>query len=451
MSVYKPCDIRGPVAELSAESYRVWGAALGAKLAPGARFVIGGDVRTHTPGFLAALAEGLVSQGLTVLNLGVLPTPMVYFGKDALNAEACAIVTASHNPPDINGLKWMFGVQPPTEGQVQELRAAAEGAAPVPRNGGACEDAEVAGSYEAWLRDAVADSPKPEGGLILVDPGNGCWCGHAARLLSRVFPDAAFEALHDEADGTFPNRNADCSKPAYLTKLADAVRARGASMGIAFDGDGDRVAFVDDEGEGLTAEEATYILQHSLGASMTGSSFVYDIKFSDLVANSAAELGATPLPERSGHAFIRARMLETGARFGAEISGHYFYGAIDARDDGLYSACRMLCHVARTGKRLSTLRKDCPQVFMTPDLRVTVPAEQRRQAIDGIKARFADRPQSTVDGVRIEFGTGWALVRASVTEPALTFRFEAGSAIELAALATMFADALAELGIDLKV
>jgi len=435
MSVYKPCDIRGPVAELSPELYRTWGASLARRVEPGTRFVIGGDVRTTTPGFLAALEEGLVAGGLHVLNTGVAPTPMVYFAKDAFGAAACAIVTASHNPPDINGLKWMFGNQPPTEQEVHALRDAVDHPPIDDRPLGVRESIDPTEAYSAWLAGTLGDGPRPENMTVVVDPGNGSWSGRAVPALAALFPGIRVMGIHDTPDGTFPNRNADCSRPQYLSVLSEAVVAQGAALGIAFDGDGDRVAFVDNEGVGLSAEEGTCVLLNSFGEALSGQAFVYDIKFSDRVSEAASGFGAEPLAERSGHAFIRARIQATDALFGAEISGHYFYGALESRDDGLYSACRMLCHLAREGRTLAELRHACPPIHMTPDLRVTVALADQPRVIEAVKAAFADRPQRFVDGVRVDFEDGWALVRASVTEPALTFRFEGASADALARIA----------------
>jgi len=459
VSVYKPCDIRGPVSELSPELYRRWGRSLGRRLEPGARFVVGGDVRATTPAFTAALIEGLCEQGMNVLDLGIVPAPMVYFARWSREARACAIVTASHHPPDNNGLKWTIGNQPPTEDDVLALEhdaVAEQDVGPRPPSGRHVR-ADITEEYGQWLQSVFGkqgQSRLAHGRArlgqslfsVVVDPGNGCWSGRAVRHLTQVFPDAGFLAIHDEPDGTFPNRNADCSKPQYLTRLSETVRERGAALGIAFDGDGDRVAFVDDEGVGLSAEEATYILLHSLGGELGGRAFVHDIKFSDRIAETAGRLGGIPITERSGHAFIRTRMIETRALFGAEISGHYFYGALHGGDDGLYTACRMLVHLAGRGESLTALRKECPPVHMTPDLRLRVTAEDHQRLIEDVKDAFQDRPQTLVDGVRIDFPDGWALIRSSVTEPALTLRFEAASDTGLDQLVRRFCERVPGLG-----
>lgn len=446
--MYKACDIRGKAGtELRPELYRSWGLALGNRLRPGECFVVGGDVRESTPASVAALIDGLVAAGVQTVDLGIVPTPLVYFAQRDLEASACAMVTASHSPPDINGLKWQIGGQPPDEAEVQSL----EHAAGHPRPGGRRRPLDVGPRYGEWLRQAWG-AGSGVAVRVVADPGQGCWAGRVAPYLRDVLPTAQVTAIHDRADGRFPERGPDCARPENLAALSRSVRSERADLGIAFDGDGDRVAFVDDEGGVLTAEETTQILLACYGAELKGRAFVHDIKFSDRVPEAAQELGAVPHPERSGHAFIRSRMLETGARFGAEISGHYFDADLAGGDDGLYTACRMIRHLAATGQRLADLRRACRPVYMTPDVRLSRPMDERFQdeVLDRIATVFADRPQSTVDGVRVDFPRGWALVRKSVTEARLTLRFEGHSEEDLASVVDRFCSELPELTEDLS-
>ncbi|MCR4413471.1 MAG: hypothetical protein NUV77_13705 [Thermoguttaceae bacterium] len=447
MSIYKPCDIRGDATtELSPDLYRVWGLALGRRIAPGEKFVIGGDVRASTPEFLAALAEGLCRAGVDVVDVGILPTPMIYYAKRRLRAPACAIVTASHNPAHVNGLKWMVGELPPTRADVRALQHATQpGACRARRKRTVPRRLDVTFDYVAWLQEVWAETP-PVPHPIVLDPMHGCWACRSRRYLQAVFPHSVFAPIHDSPDAAFAGRIPDCSRHELLDELAQAVEHQGAYMGIAFDGDGDRVAFVDDEGNALTAEEATWILLQSFADQWPGERFVYDLKFSDRIAESARQLGAEPIVERSGHAFLRTRMLKTRALFGAEVSGHYFFRELDGGDDGLYAACRMIAFLAHSGVRLSDLRRRCPRVFSTPDLRVALPAARQRRILDLVRRAWPDRPRSELDGVRVEFPEGWALVRGSVTESALTFRFEATDWLALNDLIWRFAQALPEIG-----
>jgi phosphomannomutase/phosphoglucomutase len=452
VSVYKPCDIRGDAAtQLTPALYRGWGRSLGHTLPPGTPFLVGGDVRQSTPGFVEALIEGLCEAGMAVADLGIVPTPMVYFAKRTEHAPACAIVTASHGPPPLNGLKWMIGDLPPGEQDVQALKRAVETHV---RGGdrlaaGTRRTLDVSSEYRQWLAATWQDKAHLAHGHVILDPGNGCWSGRALEYLTGVFPAARLSAIHDEPDGRFPHRDPDVTGPQYLARLSQAVRHAQADLGIAFDGDGDRVAFVDDEGTPLTAEEATWVLLNSFGPALQDQTFVHDIKFSDRVAEAAKKLGACPTAERSGHAFIRTRMIRSRALFGAEISGHYFYRELAGGDDGLFTACRVILYLAMRGETLAGLRKACPAVFMTPDLRLAVPVERQQAVIKEVAAAFQEYPQSFTDGVRIDFPHGWALVRSSVTETALTFRFEGDSQESLRSMVKAFCQRMPSLGREL--
>jgi len=449
MSIYKPCDIRGCAArELTPELYRQWGRTLGQQVEPGAKFVVGGDVRLSTPSFLAALIDGLCEAGVDLVDLGTLPTPMIYYAKQRLAAAGCAIVTASHNPADVNGLKWMVGRSPPTEDDVRSLQRGAEGRRRKSRRRTRTEPRtlDVSFDYVAWLQEVWMDTP-PLARPIVLDTMYGAWACRARRYLQAIFPRTFFCAIHDTPNGVFNGHSPDCSQPDRLEALSEAVYHQRACLGIAFDGDGDRVAFVDNQGGLFSAEEATWVLLQSLAPGLSGERFVYDVKFSDRIPEAALGFGAEPLAERSGHAFIRSRMLESKARFGAEVSGHYFFRDLAGGDDGLFAACWMISHLAHwADKSVSELRRACPDVFMTPDLRVPMEAPEQPAVLDRVRRAWREYPQTEIDGVRVTFPDGWALVRGSVTEPALTFRFEAGDWDGLGRLVRRFSEALPEVG-----
>jgi phosphomannomutase len=446
-----PCDIRGAETQLTPELYRRWGQVLAGQVEPKSKFVVGGDVRASTPGFLSALAHGLAEGGASVVDLGQLPTPMVYYAKRRLRAAGSAVVTASHNPAGQNGLKWMIGDLPPTADDVARLQCLAEtnnGAGHAPRSVAEPRPLDVTFDYVAWLQETWVDCLDAELRVVL-DPMHGCNAARARRYLQAVFPRCLFSALDDTPEPDFGGRTPDCSKLESLTELSTAVEHARADLGIAFDGDGDRVAFVDNDGVPLTAEEATCVLLESFGAEAEGQSFVYDLKFSDRVAETARRLGAEPLVERSGHAFIRRRVLETGALFGAEISGHYFHRCLEGGDDGLFTACWLIAWLAHSGRSLAEHRRDCPAVFITPDLRVALEPARQPDVLAGVRRAWSDHRQSSLDGVRIDFPDGWALVRSSVTEAGLTFRFESTGWSQLQHLVERFCEPLGEVGLRL--
>lgn len=448
MSIYKPCDIRGKVpSELWPELYRSWGITLGHEVEPGAKFVVGGDVRYSTPEFLAALVEGLCLAGVDAVTLGIVPTPMVYHAKRRTRAAGCAIVTASHNPPEFNGLKWMLGDNPPTAELLERLGREAERTERSPSNRRRTESRtlDVSFDYVARLQEIWVDTPHIPSQVVL-DPMHGCWSQKARRYLQAVFPHVVFSAVHDQADTHFGGATPDCSQPERLQRLSETVDRQRAQLGIAFDGDGDRMAMVDDDGVALSAEEAAMIFLKSFGRRLEGEAFVHDLKFSDRIAQTARRAGAEPVVERSGHAFIRGRMLATGALFGAEISGHYFFGELDGGDDGLFAACWMIDYLARCGRTLGELRRQCPPVFLTPDLRLPIDPTASDELIEAIRLAWSEYPQLSIDGVRVDFPDGWALVRASVTEPVLTFRFESTGLAELERLVRRYCDRIPKLG-----
>jgi len=414
-------------------------------LESGAVFPVGGDVRLTSSAFREAFIEGLIAVGLRVADLGTLPTPMVYFARRHFQASGCAMVTASHNPPDINGLKWMVGEFPPDEEEVQSLREGVEtGEVGENRDGGIREELDIAPAYRKWLHERWGDGRRR--GKIVVDPGNGCWSRRAGEYLGEVLPEMECIAIHDREEGLFRDRNPDSSRPEHLSRLAEEVVRREADLGVAFDGDGDRVTFVDEEGQVLTPEETAWILVQSFGEEWRGRTFVYDIKCSDRIPLAVRELGGNAGAQRSGHAFIRTSMIDRDGLLGAEISGHYFYGELEGGDDGLFTACRILRYLGEEGKSLAEMRRSCPLFFTTPDLRLKLAAGEQEEIIARIRDQFGDYPQSSVDGVKVVFPDGWALVRQSVTAPELTFRFEGGDAESLDSLVREFVGKLGRVG-----
>ncbi|MEW6752158.1 MAG: hypothetical protein AB1505_14425 [Candidatus Latescibacterota bacterium] len=444
MSVYKPCDIRGPVEELDADLYRAWGDLLAGRLEAGALFVVGGDVRLSTPGFQESLVQGLVEGGARVVDLGCVPTPWVYFARRHLGARGCAIVTASHSPPQVNGLKWMVGPLPPTQGEVQDLRCHTEAHRRVARGGGGCRAEDVGPAYRAWLGQRWGDARSRA--RVVLDPGGGAWAGRAAACLAAAFPGVGVTAIHDEPDGTFSRRHPDTARPQHLRALSEAVCREAADLGVAFDGDGDRLALVDGEGVVLSAEQVACILISSFGEEWAGRVGVHDVKCSDQVPAAIRQRGGRPLAQRSGHAFIRTSMMQCQGLFGTEISGHFFHGELDGGDDALFTACRFLWHMARQDTSAAELRRGCPAIHATPDLRVNVPPEDQEEAVEGVRRAFGHLPQSGLDGVRVEFPGGWALVRSSVTDAQLTFRFEGRTPDGLEEIVQSFAARLGSLG-----
>ena len=447
MSVYWPCDIRGQAtSELTPDLYRRWGAVLGRQAPRGGKFVVGGDTRGSTPEFLAALAEGLLTSELDVVNVGFLPTPMIYHAMGRIRADGCAIVTASHSDPAVNGLKWMIGDRPPTMEEVAALAKAVETVNGHAYNGErAARELDVTFDYVANLQEVFVDAMHAQLHIV-IDPLFGAWSMRARRYLQAIFPQCLFSAIHDRPDAAFGGLLPDCALHENLHDLAEAVYHAQADLGIAFDGDGDRLALVDDAGMILSPDEAAWIMLQCTGQSLRGERVVCDARLSDRIVEAVRELGGEPVRQRSGHAFFRAQMQNDNALFGAELNGHYFFRALGRIDDGLYAACRLIASLAETQSRLSDLRADSPTVYATPELRLEVACDKHLGLLTHLREQWADFPQSTIDGVRVDTPAGWFLLRSSITEPAMKVRFESIDFASLDDLVQRFSRSLPEVG-----
>lgn len=427
MSIFKACDIRGEYGtELTEALARRLGQAVGTRLA-GEAVVVGGDVRLSTPALKAALIEGLAETGCRVLDLGIVPTPVLYFAKARLGAAGSVMVTASHNPAPDNGFKLMLGEYPPSEealGAIERELALADFA----RRPGSVSSVDILPQYESFLLERFA----PGGQLRLVlDCGNGCYSTVAPAILARL--GYQVEPLFCEPDGRFPNRSPNPALARNLQHLCRRVVATGADLGIAFDGDGDRVAFVDEQGQPTETDRVAVLFVRWL---LGGQTFdvsrlmspvpevIYDIKCSSVLREAVEAAGGRAVMERSGHAFIKTALLQRQALFGAEISGHLFFRELGG-DDALYASCLLLQILQSEGRGLGALLAEVPRYPITPDIRLPCPPQKVAAILAELQQAFAGHPVSLLDGVRVDFGDGWALARSSVTEPLITLRFEA--------------------------
>jgi len=349
MSIFKACDIRGLCpGELTPGLFLSLGRALAAELG-GGTCVVGGDVRLSTRDLKRALCSGC-----DVLDLGILPTPVVYWAAKRLGADGAAIVTASHNPPEFNGLKFMLGERPVVPGDIERLRRRVEDGR-FRTGDGRCEQRSVRDDYLGWLHERFGG--QGDGRSCLIDAGNGC----QSQWAPAAFRDAGYEVteLNCRPDGAFPGRPPDPSAPANLERTRKEVASVRPDFAVAFDGDGDRAVFLDENGAVVESDRAIMIFVRETVRRQPGAAVVYDLKCTDRVAEEVRRRGGRPLRERSGHAFIKRRMLEEGAAFAGEASGHFFFEEIGG-DDGLYAALRMGEILARNDRPFSTLVKSLP-------------------------------------------------------------------------------------------
>mgnify|MGYP005838982919 CR=1 FL=1 len=413
--------------------------------AGGRRICVGRDGRLSSPELEAAVVEGLLAAGADVVRLGLGPTPMLYFAVHELGADAGIQITGSHNPPSHNGFKMMLGKASFFGERIQELgRMAAVG--DVESGAGRQEEVELLGRYV----DRLARDYHGRRGLDVVwDAGNGA-AGPAMAALAGRLP-GRHHCLFAEVDGRFPNHHPDPTEPHNLEALIAAVEARGAEVGIAFDGDGDRIGVVDGRGRILWGDQLMMILAADLLARRPGETIIADVKASQVLFDEIARLGGKPLMWKTGHSLIKAKMAETGAPLSGEMSGHIFYkDGFYGHDDALYVAVRLLDILARGERRLAELRDAMPTTFSTPEVRFDCPEERKFAAVAELAAALArDGAQvDATDGVRVRSGDGWWLVRASNTQAVLVARAEARTEEGLARLKAEVRARLRSVGIE---
>jgi len=412
----------------------------------GTTVAVGYDGRLSSPEMEAALVAGLRASGAKVLRIGRGPTPMLYFAATTGKADGAVMVTGSHNPPDYNGFKLMLGRKPFFGAQIRALGAQAAAGDVLPEAEGAEERIEAAGAYVARL---AADWDGGDRALNVVwDNGNGAAGDVLARLVT-VLP-GRHTVLNGAIDGRFPAHHPDPTVPANLGQLIAEVRAQGADVGIAFDGDADRIGLVDDTGEILFGDQLMVLLARDVLATHPGATIIADVKASQVLFDEIARAGGVALMWKTGHSLIKAKMAETGAPLAGEMSGHIFfadhwYGF----DDALYAAVRLLGIVARGDRKLSAVRAALPQVVNTPELRFDCAEARKFAVIEEVAARLrtAGANVSETDGVRVLTEDGWWLLRASNTQAVLVARAEAKDAAGLERLKAALVSQLAASGL----
>ena len=441
-TAFRDCDIRGVYGrDVTDDLARRLGGAM-ADLLGGGPVIVAADLRASTPPLVAALVAGLLEGGSDVVDCGEIPTPTFYFARDALGIEAGVMVTASHNPADHNGFKPVLGALPILPDELATLRdlatAPGAGRADTRRRPGRLRHADVVGAYEAWLDERVGRAVAGEVPFapVVVDAGHGSlW-----RLGPAAFERRGFRVarLFCSPDGTFPSRAPNPAEARQLAALGAAVVEAGAFLGVAFDGDGDRVGIVDERGSPVPMDAVIALVARDLLEREGPGAVVLDIKCSRAIDEVVRAAGGTTRMEKSGHTFMKRRVITSGAAFGGELSGHLFYRDLGGRDDALYSAIRVASLIAASGRPLSALVAELPQYVTSPDLRIPFVGDAAA-LVDEIAAAVDDRCSVLrLDGVRADWPDGWGLVRPSVTEPLLTLRFEAHEASQLAEIVRRF-------------
>ena len=449
--ILREYDIRGTVGEtLSGDDAYALGRSYGAMLrARDGRLVcVGYDGRLSSPTLEARLVDGLCASGMRVIRVGMGPTPMLYFAARALAADGGIMVTGSHNPPDHNGFKMMLGAGPFWGDDIQKLGDIAARGDWVDGDG----DGQSLALLETYVARLRADYAATRGLKIAWDAGNGA-AGDAMSMLTACLPGEHI-LLNAEIDGTFPAHHPDPTVPENLVQLQDAVAAESCDLGIAFDGDGDRIGVVDGQGRILWGDQLLSIYARDLLARRPGATVIADVKASQVLFDEIARCGGNPVMAATGHSIIKSKMAELSAPLAGEMSGHIFFAdRYYGFDDALYAAVRLLDIVARADESLAAMRDGLPQVVNTPEIRFDVAEERKFAVVDEVKARLAETDANVddTDGVRVLSEDGWWLLRASNTQAVLVVRCESENEDGLARLKAAVAGQLGLSGIDAKV
>ena len=430
-TIFREYDLRG-IAErdMDADFARALGRAVATRVRAAnpdverPAIAVGRDCRATSDSYAAAVAAGANESGVDVFDIGMVPTPIVYFALFRLPVHGGIQVTASHNASEYNGFKVCIGREAIHGESIARLRGEIERGA-FASGRGTTRVHDLLPEYREYVTGQFGRLPRRL--KVVVDGGNGA-SGPVAPAILRDLGCEVVELFCD-ADGRFPNHHPDPTVPENLEDLARAIEAERADVGIAYDGDGDRIGVVAPGGRILWGDELLVVFAREILSRKPGAVVISEVKCSQRLFDDVARHGGRPIMWKAGHSLIKAKMKETGAEVGGEMSGHMFFAdRFLGYDDAIYATCRLLEILARSGGRLVDLLDGLPTAFNTPELRVDCPDDAKFEVVRRVRDRLArDHEVDDVDGVRVRFADGWGLVRASNTQPALVLRFEASS------------------------
>ncbi len=429
--IFREYDIRGVAdRDLTDEVVLELGRAIGSYLKRQRcrRITLGRDCRLSSQRLRDGLLEGLRSTGLQIEDIGVCPTPVLYFSLYHLNPEGGLMITGSHNPAEYNGFKLAVGKSTIYGDRIQELRRVAESGQFVQGQGEVQQNA-LGSQYREYILSLFSPLRNPL--KLVVDCGNGT----ASSLAPEIYAKLGCEVvpLYCTMDGNFPNHHPDPTVVENLKDLIRRVQEEKADLGIAFDGDGDRIGVIDDQGNVLWGDQLMILYSRDILQVRPGATIIADVKSSKTLYNDIERHGGRPIMWKTGHSLIKAKMKEEEAALAGEMSGHMFFAdRYYGYDDAIYAGARLLEILSKTGKKLSQLLADIPRTYSTPEIRVDCPDHCKFDIVRQAQEYFSRAHRTvTVDGVRVLFEDGWGLVRASNTQPVLVLRFEAQSARRL--------------------
>ena len=430
-AIFREYDIRGIAGEsITEEMVERIGKAYGTMIAGGSgmEVSVGYDCRKSSPAFRDALCEGITSTGVGVVDIGMVTTPMVYFSTFTSGVDGGVMVTASHNPSEYNGLKMCVGQNSLFGEEIQEIRKSVE-KGKFRTGKGKKRRLDIIDQYLEFFEQNLHIEP---GIRVAADGGNGT-AGVACPEILRRFGCETHE-LYMDPDGDFPNHHPDPTVEENLSDIKKKVVEEGLDVGLAFDGDADRIGIVDERGNSMSGDMLLLVYSLDLLKTNPGATIIGDVKCSGNLFSKIRDAGGNPIMWKTGHSVIKDKMKKEGAELGGEMSGHIFFeNRFFGYDDAIYAGLRFLEILSKTGKKASELLVGLPKTYATPEIRIDCPDEIKFQVTEAVKRKLGEQNEVIdIDGVRVEYPDGWGLLRASNTQPALVLRFEAQTEPRLA-------------------
>ena len=445
--IFREYDIRGIVdKDLSLEFVEYLGRGIGTFFREHGkkRVALGRDARLSSPAYSDAISRGLLSTGCSVVEIGLVPTPLLYFAVYYKKNEAAVMITGSHNPPEYNGFKMMVGEETLYGETIQQVYKIIKEGKVITDKPGTRSSYDIIPEYESYVLKDVRLRRKLK---VVLDAGNGTAGFVAVPIFRKLGCDVT--ELYCEPDGMFPNHHPDPTLPEAMEDLVKKVRETGADFGVGYDGDGDRIGVVDDQGNLLWGDQLMIVFARDVLPANPGATVISEVKASKLLYEEIKRLGGRPIMWKTGHSLIKKKIKEEKALLAGEMSGHIFFAdRFFGFDDAIYSSARLAEILSRTEKKLSEMLADLPRTYYTPEIRVYASDEVKFKIVDEVKKELAKKyPIIDIDGIRVSYPKGWALVRASNTQAALVLRYEADTPEDLEAIKKEVSKAL-ELAIQ---
>jgi phosphomannomutase/phosphoglucomutase len=432
--IFREYDIRGIVdKDLSLEFVEYLGRGIGTFFREHGkkRVALGRDARLSSPAYAEAVTRGLLSTGCSVVDIGLVPTPLLYFAVFYKKNEAAVMITGSHNPPEYNGFKMMVGEETLYGETIQQVYRILKEGKNITDKPGTRSSYDIIPEYESYVLKDIRLRRKLK---VVLDAGNGT-AGFVAVPIFRKLGCDVIE-LYCEPDGKFPNHHPDPTLPEAMEDLVMEVRETGADFGVGYDGDGDRIGVVDDQGKLLWGDQLMIVFSRDVLPANPGAAVISEVKASKLLYEEIKRLGGRPIMWKTGHSLIKKKIKEEKALLAGEMSGHIFFAdRFFGFDDAIYASARLAEILSRSEKKLSEMMSDLPRTYYTPEIRVYASDEVKFKIVDEVKKELASKyPVNDIDGIRVSYPKGWALVRASNTQAALVLRYEADTPEDLAAI-----------------